>query len=81
MALLSLEGTYENGRVELVELPEGVTRAKVVVTFLPSNASGDPKEREDLRLRFLARLKRGQDFGTEALPKREELYAERISKF
>ncbi len=81
MALLALEGTYENGRVELGELPEGIIRAKVVVTFLPSNASGDSNEREYLRLRFLARLRLGQDFGSEALPKREELYAERIAKF
>ena len=34
MALITIEGVYENGRVELTENPEGVERAKVMVTFL-----------------------------------------------
>ena len=33
MALVTLEGIYENGRVKLVVKPQGVKRAKVTVTF------------------------------------------------
>lgn len=32
--LLTVEGTYLNGKVELAETPAGVQRAKVLVTFL-----------------------------------------------
>jgi hypothetical protein len=35
MTLITIEGIYENGRVELAENPEGIERAKVMVTFLP----------------------------------------------
>ena len=34
MTLITIEGIYENGKVELAELPEGVEWAKVRVTFL-----------------------------------------------
>lgn len=34
MTLITIEGIYQNGKVELVELPEGVDWAKVRVTFL-----------------------------------------------
>jgi hypothetical protein len=34
--LLTVEGTYTDGKVELAETPTGVKRAKVLVTFLPS---------------------------------------------
>ena len=38
--LQSIEGVYENGRVDLAELPHDVNRARVIVTFLPAdNAS------------------------------------------
>jgi len=36
--LLTVEGTYTDGKVELAETPTGVKRAKVLVTFLPSKA-------------------------------------------
>lgn len=36
--LLTVEGTYTDGKVELAETPTGVKRAKVLVTFLPSEA-------------------------------------------
>src|SRR5579871_4826585 len=35
MTLVTIEGVYENGKVELAERPEGIERAKVMVTFLP----------------------------------------------
>jgi len=34
--LLTVEGTYTDGKVELAETPTGVKQAKVLVTFLPS---------------------------------------------
>ena len=34
--LLTVEGTYRDGKVELAEMPAGVKQAKVLVTFLPS---------------------------------------------
>ena len=32
--LLTIEGTYTQGKVELIEQPTGITHAKVLVTFL-----------------------------------------------
>jgi len=32
--LLTIEGTYSDGKVELEEMPAGVKHAKVLVTFL-----------------------------------------------
>jgi len=32
--LLTIEGTYAEGKVELIEQPPGITHAKVLVTFL-----------------------------------------------
>jgi hypothetical protein len=40
MALITIEGVYENGKVELAESPEGVERANVMVTFLPDVNAG-----------------------------------------
>jgi hypothetical protein len=38
MALISVDGIYKDGRVELAERPEGVEGpARVIVTFLPAN--------------------------------------------
>ncbi|MCX7411315.1 MAG: hypothetical protein NTZ32_24825 [Planctomycetales bacterium] len=33
--LQTIEGTYENGRVDLAERPRDVGRVRVIVTFLP----------------------------------------------
>lgn len=32
---MTIEGVYQNGRVELTEAPEGLGRSRVIVTFLP----------------------------------------------
>ena len=32
--LLSVEGVYRNGKIELAEIPEDVEQANVIVTFL-----------------------------------------------
>ena len=34
--LLTIEGTYTDGKIELAETPTGVKRARVLVTFLTS---------------------------------------------
>jgi hypothetical protein len=81
MAQLTIEGIYENGRVELEEKPRGVERARVVVTFLTPVSIPNDDRREDLRQRFLARLDRGVDFGANPLPTREDLYADRLQQF
>jgi hypothetical protein len=39
MILVTIEGIYENGKIELAGCPPGVDRARVLVTFLPSEAS------------------------------------------
>ena len=79
MAQLSVAGIYEDGKIELQEKPSGVRKAHVVVTFLPQEIDDD--RREVLRQRFLDRLARGVDFGADPLPRREELYADRLRQF
>ena len=86
MALLTLEGVYEDGKIECPEIPKGLKRARVVVTFLPSEPSDfavpvDHADRREGGKRLVEMLQRGVDFGTEPLPKREELYADRIDRF
>lgn len=36
MGRLTVEGTYENGKIELAEIPAGVQRSRVIVTFVPN---------------------------------------------
>src|SRR5438132_432184 len=38
--ILTIEGTYENGRVELAERPRGADHSRVLVTFLPERGGG-----------------------------------------
>jgi hypothetical protein len=35
--MLTIEGTYKNGRVELAEKPAQINQSRVLVTFLESN--------------------------------------------
>jgi hypothetical protein len=56
--MLTVEGTYKNGKVELAETPPQVTHSRVLVTFLESNgvdlrARGiDEAQAADLRARL-----------------------------
>lgn len=57
--LKSVEGTYQNGRVELAELPDNISESRVIVTFLPvtqerhlSNYGIDETQAADLRARL-----------------------------
>ena len=77
MALLSLEGLYEDGKVELKEHPPGVTRARVVVTFLPdADAAAKETARRAAAARMIARMNEGIDFGRRF--DRAEIYDERM---
>jgi hypothetical protein len=76
MDLLTLEGIYENGKIELTRQPIGVKTARVKVTFLKiEDVKTD--EREAARQRAFARMREGIDFGGEKFD-RTELYEERL---
>jgi hypothetical protein len=79
--LLSVEGKYEDGRIELVEAPPGVRKSRVVVTFLepPVDSEFPLTHRREAGDRLLARLEAGIDFGG-ARFNRGELYAERLDR-
>jgi hypothetical protein len=83
MALLTVEGVYRDGKVELAETPAGVEEARVMVVFLPAEGAGkaeaSPTEAEAARRaaseRLLARMRKGYHLGGgRPYEKREELY-------
>jgi hypothetical protein len=81
MGLLTVEGIYRDGKVELAERPEHVNEAaRVLVTFLPPNGSreksiiGESQDRESLRQQAFARMKDGMHLGGPPYPTREELH-------
>jgi hypothetical protein len=81
MALLTVEGTYKDGKVELSERPERVEAvARVLVTFLPTEVlPSEPDvtpalQRQALRQQAFARMKGGISLGGPPYPKREELH-------
>ena len=70
MALLTVEGIYKDGKVELTERPDHVDEAvRVLVTFLPPNGSREKtmmvegQHRETLRQQAFARMKEGIHLG------------------
>ena len=81
MPLLTVEGIFKDGRVELAEHPGRVGETvRVLVTFLPGSDLGEQQKtgpaeaRETLRQRAFARMREGIHFGGPPYPKREELY-------
>jgi hypothetical protein len=40
--ILTIEGTYRNGAIELGETPAGIDESRVFVTFLPEGAARKP---------------------------------------
>jgi len=56
--LTSVEGIYRDGRVELLETPEGIDEARVIITFLPAGNVDlrergiDESQAADLRARL-----------------------------
>jgi len=91
--LLSVEGTFRHGRVELAEQPKGVEEARVIVTFLapangqqqalkPANGETEEQKREVMRQRAFARMQKGYHLGGGPYYKsREELYEERLRRY
>lgn len=77
MALVTVEGIYEDGKIELCENPEGVTRSRVMVTFLPNMEASIDMADEDARQRAFALMKSGISFGAEKF-NRKEIYEERM---
>ena len=78
MALLTVDGIYEDGKIELKQ-PVGVKKARVKVTFLPIAGAVGDEARETARQRAFARMRAGIDFGGEKF-NREEIYEERMSE-
>ncbi len=70
--LTAVEGIYKDGEVELLERPEGLREARVVVTFLPPAPA--ELSREEARARMLSRMRAGIHLGGPPYPKREEIY-------
>jgi hypothetical protein len=57
--LTSVEGLYRDGKVELLQLPDDIKQARVIVTFLPAEGPVDlrargisAEEAAELRWRF-----------------------------
>lgn len=67
--LTAVEGIYKDGKVELLERPEGLREARVIVTFLPATPA-EPSAGE-ARNRLLSRMKAGIDLGGPPYPTRE----------
>ena len=81
MPLLTVEGVYKNGKVELTERPTRADDAtRVLVTFLPPGDSREQRpgeqipDREALRQQAFAQMKEGIHLGGPPYPRREELY-------
>jgi hypothetical protein len=70
--LTAVEGIYKDGEVELLERPEGLREARVIVTFLPATPA-DPLK-EEARHRMLGRMRAGIPLGGPPYPNREEIY-------
>ncbi len=66
MEFLEIEGCYKDGQIILDEEPQGITSAKVTVTFLP-NEQGEKErkalERETAIKRLFASMEKKWDLG------------------
>jgi hypothetical protein len=81
MSLLTIEGTYKHGQIELAEQPDWPGgEARVLVTFLPGSRSGPPpraeadSDREALRQRAFARMEEGLHLGGPPYARRDDLF-------
>jgi hypothetical protein len=70
--LTAVEGIYKDGEVELLERPEGLREARVIVTFLPLTSVEPPQG--EARGRMLSRMRQGIRLGGPPYPAREEIY-------
>jgi len=82
MGIMTIEGVYDEGSIQLKERPDGVCRSRVIVTFLPEPTETSGEDLSEVRRtaieRMLARMRRGIDFGGERFD-RSSLYTSRIS--
>lgn len=69
----TVEGRYENGRIELAEQPPGIERAKVYVTFMVDPPGAAERAPDDAVERWLAFLREGLPIGGPPYPTRDEL--------
>ena len=76
MSLLTVEGIYKDGKIELPELEGSVgSPARVIVTFLRREApAAEAAEREAMKRRAFARMREGIDLGGPPYPTREDLH-------
>jgi len=80
MALLTVEGRYKDGRIELRELPAGVNEAPVMVVFLPGGSATelarapDEDTREARRQAAFAQMGQGIDLGGPPYPRGGDLH-------
>lgn len=56
---LQIEGTYEDGRVVLSSTPQGISKARVVVTFVEAGAGVVPAAADNERRRAHRPIYRG----------------------
>lgn len=76
MALLTLEGVYDSGKITFEEEPTSLKRSRVVVTFLPDEEiTGDDEQRHVAAERMIDRMRRGVNFGGQGI-KREDMFGE-----
>lgn len=68
----TIKGIYRNGRVELLQQPEGVDQAEVVVTF-PDQPTESHEDRRRSALKWLRQT--GWNLGGSPYPTRDELHA------
>lgn len=69
----TIEGIYENGRVELLQRPSGVERARVYVTFIPDGPTQQAEGGNEAVEQWLNFLREGMALGGPPYPTRDEL--------
>jgi hypothetical protein len=72
--LVTVEGIYNEGKVELKEHPTVDSPSRVIVTFLEARDPFVSSSREELRRRALDRMEEGLALGGPPYPSREELH-------
>jgi len=80
MALLTVEGVYEDGKIELEKCPADVKRARVLATFVAESETAEEESglrRREAGERLLVSMRQGLNFGGENF-NREEIYEERL---
>ncbi len=77
--LMTIEGLYRDGKVELEEAPPVASPTRVIITFLERPSASRALPREELQRRAFRRMQEGLDLGGPPYPSREELH-ERIRR-